>query len=121
MVDVLFVASNRYWNRPASPLRTMMTTTSDPPSAVSPPMTPPKRNPASAASRISFCIVDVLLVASTRYSTGLWAAAISGVTPAHRLRHTAAAIARTFISDLDCWGRLDSTTTQGDRGFVVRG
>src|SRR5687768_17316101 len=52
----------------------MRTTTSLPPNAVSPPMVPPKRKPAAAASRISFSIVEVLLVASTRYSTASAAA-----------------------------------------------
>ena len=52
----------------------MTTTTSLPPNAVSPPMVPAKRKPAAPASRISFSIVEVLLVASTRYSTGSLAA-----------------------------------------------
>ena len=57
-------------SRRASPVRTMTVTTSLPPNAVSPPITPPNRNPASEASFISFCIVDVLDVARIRYQTG---------------------------------------------------
>src|SRR5262245_31040107 len=53
-------------------MRTITATTSVPPSAVSPPITPPNRYPASAASFISFCIVEVFDVASNRYPTA-WA------------------------------------------------
>ena len=60
----------------------MTTTTSLPPNAVSPPITVRYRYPSSAAALSSFSIVDVLLVARTRYSmpTVVWrsAAALPG-------------------------------------------
>jgi hypothetical protein len=67
IVDVLDVARSRYPNLLAlvPEARDITTTTSLPPKAVSPPITVSKRNPISAASFSSFCIVDVLLVATT--------------------------------------------------------
>ncbi len=45
-----------------------MTTTSRPPKAVWPTVTPLKTKAASATSESSFCMVEVLLVASSLYS-----------------------------------------------------
>src|SRR5258705_453515 len=61
MVPVRFVASSLYWLRAfaSTPVaRERIETTSFPPKEVSPPITPSKRNPASAASLSSFSMVE---------------------------------------------------------------
>ena len=68
MVDVREVASSLYRLPLPALARSFVITTSTslPPIAVSPPMTPANSKPASAASFISLSIVDVLVVAKTR-------------------------------------------------------
>ena len=63
------VASSLYDRRgdPAANL-VITTTTSDPAVAVLPPITAVKPKPASAASFSSFSMVEVFVVANTRYS-----------------------------------------------------